>query len=146
MSLELTQIGRQALIAAFFTPDLYVAVPTLHVAWMTEVPVSNMDGSQLMEPDTVNGYGRPAIAMNSNSWAPTGFGEIFNALTVPFPGQVLAPWGLILGMALVDTDVVGQGNVYVIGNVVEPFSPDVGTTPQVSPSDIVIGLYEVGSG
>lgn len=141
MSLVLTTYGRQAMVTQWWVRDLADATTSVWVAYTVNVPPANADGSQLEEPDPADGYGRLEIPLDSGHWAPTGFGEIFNALEDFFPSPT-SDWGFISGLALLDDGAVGLGNVVATGVVAEPFRCPVGTTPRLDVGAITIGLYE----
>lgn len=141
MSAVLTTYGRQLMVNAFFTPDIFVPVPQLYYAYTLEVPESNADGSTLVEPATAAGYARVSYALNAAHWSPTGFGEVYNALVASFPA-LTAEWGLLQGLALVDASALGTGNVVLVGSLSEPWSPEIGDVPTVDPGDVTVGLFE----
>lgn len=139
--LVLTTFGRQALVTQWFVRDLADATATLYVAYATDIPPANADGSQLSEPNPAAGYARLGLALDSTRWAPSGFGEIFNATEESFP-ILTADWGYIAGIALVDAAAIGTGNVIATGMVSEPFRTPIGTRPTLEIGALTIGLYE----
>lgn len=141
MSLVVTLYGRRQMVAAFWTPDIFPVTSQLYVCYTLDVAASNADGSQLEEPSPAAGYGRVPYAMDSSHWAPTTQGEIANSQQINFP-QVTAEWGMIFGLAFADSPTVGAGNVYVVGSIPEPFTPELNSSPYLDVGDIAIGLYE----
>lgn len=139
--LVLTTFGRQEMLNSFWTPDIFVAVPTLYFCYTREVPESNIDGASLDEPDIAAGYNRVGYPLDSTHWNPTGFSEVFNVNQIVFPA-LTDDWGMLFGMAIADSPTPGLGNVYAVGAMAEPFQPEVGDQPTIDPSDVTIGLFE----
>lgn len=141
MSMVLTTYGRQQMVNAFWTPDIFTPLTVVYFCYTRAVAQSNADGSQLDEPDPGAGYIRVGYPLSSSKWSPSGFGEIYNT-DLTFFAAVTGDWGLVQGMALADTSDPGTGNVLAVGNITEPFQPAVGSIPIVDIADVVIGLYE----
>lgn len=143
MGAALTSDGRALMVEAFWTPDIFVPVPTLYVCMCRSVPVSNAAPEDLEEPDVASGYARVAYPLNSAYWTPDGFGQIFNNDGSRFFAAPSADWGLQQGMALITTNVIDgvSGTVVAVGNLDEPFIPPIGLTIPIDIGDITIGLF-----
>lgn len=149
MSATLTPFGRHLLLAAVFTPELYTPPEGLWLAVTREVPVDNDDAAALDEPvddlgAALNGYGRLDLgALNIDNWAFSGFSEVYNwnpYVWTPATG----PWGLIQGFAILDSDVLGEGNVVAVGEQVEPYQITIAgdAPPPIDVGGLAIGIYD----
>lgn len=143
MGASLTADGRALMIEAFWTPDIFVAIPTLYICLTRTVPVSNAAPEDLEEPDPLTGYDRVPYPLDSAYWTPDGFGQIFNNDGSRFFAAPDDDWGLLQGMALITSDVIDgvTGTVVAVGNLDEPFQPAIGETIPVDVGDITIGLF-----
>jgi hypothetical protein len=112
----LSMYGRDAVLGAFFTPELTVPPDTLWIALCTVVPTPGDTGSDLLEPDD-EAYSRAAYPTGGDWWAPTGRGGITNTQEVFFPSPA-ADWGLIEGWALCDDTTGGQ--TFYVGDFLVP--------------------------
>ena len=129
--------GRQEMLKAFLTPDVFVPMSSLQLALTRTIPVANATPGQLVEP-VGGGYIRAWYLADSNHWAPTGFGEYYNTNTLSFP-TVAESWGLIVGWALV---YPGIPECIAMGKVKNPFIAEAGMTPTVAPGVLLLGNYD----
>lgn len=127
--------GRTLLLRAVFTPELVTLPTELEVALTRTVAPANASEDQLVEP-TLGGYARQVIALDGSHWAPNGFGDLYNTVTVTFP-QVTVSWGLITGWALVDPVATQCVNT---GALMEPMSTVIGMIPYIDPGALVLGI------
>lgn len=125
--------GRSLLLGAVFTPDIMTLPTSLEVAMTRFVAPKNATAAQLVEP-TGGSYERQPYEIGSAHWAPTGFGELYNTTKVTFP-QVSAPWGLIMGWALIDPD---SGQCLNAGALKEPIATVIGMVPFIDPGALIL--------
>lgn len=135
--MSFTMYGREILLRAIFTPDAVTLPTSLQVALTTSVPPANASMDQLVEP-TAAEYARQTYAVNAASWAPTGFGDLYNAIKITYP-QVVDSWGLLVGWALVDPVAAQCLNA---GPLLEPIATIAGMVPYVDPGSIVLGIAD----
>lgn len=129
--------GRALLLSALYSPDTFMAIPVMQVALTRNVPVSNTDVSQLIEP-TGSNYVRQDYATGSDHWAPSGYGELYNALRITYP-EVVSSWGFIAGWAIIDP-VAAQ--VINAGGLLAPFDASAGVIPFLDPGTLMLGLRD----
>ena len=150
MSATLTPWGRIQLLSAFWTPDIYVPVGGLWLAYTRNLPVDNDDATTLDEPydlatDTpLGGYDRIFLGtLDSSNWGFTGFSEVYNLHTYTSDAATDA-WGLMQGYALLDSGTLGEGNVFGVGEVIDPFqiSKAGDTPPPIDVGGLALGLYD----
>ena len=132
-----TMYGREKLLAGMLLPDVTTAMSGLAIALTAEVPPSNVDVSQLVEPAAAE-YSRVTYGVGSAHWALSGFGEIYNTQEVDF-ATVVTDWGWLSGWALIDTDA---DHVINAGALLDPFTAVIGGTPFLAPGTISMGLYD----
>lgn len=139
MSATHTLFGREQLLAAVYTPDVYTPPAGLWIALTLLVPGTNDDGTTIIEPDPSTGYERLSIGVGSAHWQPSGAGELtqVNSGTMP---ALTADTGLIVGYAVVDAAAIGAGNAYIVGDLPQPIQGTSGIALFVG--GITNGLYD----
>ena len=137
MTTSITMFGREQLLRAYLTPDIFVPPTGLEVALTLTIAPRNASADQLNEP-TAPEYARQPYPMDGAHWAPTGFGELYNTTLVTFP-QVANLWGMLAGWALVET---GSGQCIETGSIMSPYAPTQGMIPKMEPGTITIGIYD----
>jgi hypothetical protein len=146
----LTPWGRGQILTSFFMPDIYEQPLGLWLGYTRNLPVSNDDATTIDEPynldtDTVLGsYERIALgALDSSNWAFTGFAEIYNLGT--YAGVTAsAAWGLMQGWVILDSPTLGEGHVFAVGEIIEPFqiTKDGDETPPIDVGGLSFGIYD----
>lgn len=139
MSGTFTPYGRQLLLGAVFTPELVTVPAELWVALTSVPPVANSDGTQLDEPDPLDGYLRVSYPLDGGSWDSTQLGELFNTGLISFDAPTDS-WPLLTGWALCSADTAGD--CYAVGTLLEPYAPTVGVAPYIDVGGIAVGLYD----
>lgn len=137
MSSTFTMYGRQLLLRAVYTPDVYTALSTLEFALTRNVAPANATVAALIEP-TPTEYVRQPYTLTSTYWAPSGFGEIYNTLKITWP-QVVTVWGMISGWALVEPV---SGQCVAVGSVMESYQAIPGMIPYLDPGTVMLGIYD----
>lgn len=140
MSGTWTVYGREQLVGLALSADTVHPPGNLYVALCLVVPVSNTDGTALVEPDPVaTGYTRSSVTTGSDNWLPTGFGEwqMIDTIVTMAP---LADGGPIVAYALVDTATIGEGNVWAVGVIPDKFQYAEGVPLRID--GLVLGLYD----
>lgn len=139
MSSSITMYGRSLLLQLLFTPDEVANPGNCWLALCASVPGTSDDGTALDEP--AGGYLRQQIALTSDNWAPTGYGEITSLADVTFPIFTVEQ-GLLQGWALADDPNAGQGSLIAVGSIANPYTASPAVQPIVYAGALTLGLYD----
>ena len=112
----------------------------LAFALCSGVPNSANTGANLPELPNANGYARVNYGAPHNSgWqtkgADTGGA---NTLEIRFPTNITANWGIVSGIAILDSATHGAGNMLMWGALTTPRTVIVGDTPVLASGSLVV--------
>lgn len=133
-----SQIFRDKMLAAVFTPTLYTA-PPVYLALTRRVAEANTLGSQLDEPPLSANYSRVRYDLGSSRWRSNGFAEYDNTLDINFP-EASGNWGTVVGWAMVDAST--GGNVLASGPLGRPNKVVATTVCRVPNGGIQFSLFD----
>lgn len=97
-----------------------------HLALLGDIPDPAANGTMLIEPDPLNGYGRVTIPNDGTVFGTPAGGVVANIVSIDFGIVTTADWPVIKAYALCDDPGVGLGNVYLYGTLRIPRAPSVG--------------------
>lgn len=138
MPSSFTMFARRQMLRAMFAPNTFTPLDEVQVALTLSIPPANVTAAQLLEPSSAS-YARVTYAIGSLNWAPTNFGEFFNAKRISFPTIAGEEWGMIRGWALIDPTSEQCLNV---GSQQQPFRGIIGMTPRLEPGAVMLGIYD----
>ena len=104
----------------------YARPLNLSFALCTNVPVKTSTGASCYELPNANGYARVNLGAPANALftditvnGPGGSGYISNVSAISFPAAT-ADWGMVSGIAVVDSGTYGTGNIIVYAALATP--------------------------
>jgi len=130
-----TNYLRSNLLDHVFGSDTFTPDTNLYIGLSTTTPTD--DGTNITEPDSVNGYGRVQIGNNLVNWNVAVNGNKTNGADFEFD-EATGSWGTITHFFIAD-DPTG-GNIVVYGELTIPKLIDQGDTARFRENDIEILL------
>lgn len=133
MSATISMFLRGELLRHYFMsrPGSYI-----YAAVTQTVGLANSPGDLLTEPSG-NGYGRPELPCDEETWGLTGLSELSNLVEIPFPDHT-DEWGYIGGWALLDAPASGM--TLAVGSMVVPGE----LTAEMPPLSLTVGACTIG--
>lgn len=116
---SLSNYAQSGLYNHFFRGATFSKPSTIAIALLTNVPRENDTGATIAELPNTNGYTRVNHASGDAYWRHFIPGSGDNLVEIAFP-PATADWGMVSGVAVLDSATHGAGNLLMQGALPSP--------------------------
>jgi hypothetical protein len=114
------------------------AVGLVHIG-LGNIVVDADTGITIPEPSLITSPDYQRVALSNAYWQAASLGGTTNVLAITFP-EALTAWGLVTHFAILNSGIVGQGDMVLYGTLATPMTVTVGSIPRFDPGDLIIDL------